>query len=96
MVSLWPLPSSRLAAPHFLCMCMDLTRVRVRAVSCAGVGEEAVQPDEGDQGAEAGAQHLRRREWGSPHSRRQGSCLFLRVRSLQKTVPFFLILLAVR
>ena len=28
----------------------------------AGVGEETVEPDAGDQGSEARAQHLRRRE----------------------------------
>lgn len=32
-----------------------------------GFREEIVEPDEGDQGAEAGAQHLRRRERRSPH-----------------------------
>lgn len=32
-----------------------------------GVGEEAIEPHEGDQGAEARAQHLRRRERRSPH-----------------------------
>ena len=33
----------------------------------AGFREEIVEPDEGDQGAEAGAQHLRRRERRSSH-----------------------------
>uniref|UniRef100_A0A8R7P574 Uncharacterized protein n=1 Tax=Triticum urartu TaxID=4572 RepID=A0A8R7P574_TRIUA len=36
-------------------------------------GEEAVEPDAGDQGAEACPQHLRRGERRSPHSRCQGT-----------------------
>ena len=38
----------------------------------SGVGEEAVEPDAGDEGPEARAQHLRRRERWPPHPRRQG------------------------
>jgi len=37
-----------------------------------GFREEAGEPNAGDQGAEAGAQHLRRRERGSSHPCLQG------------------------
>ena len=36
----------------------------------AGFREEAVEPDEGDQGPEARPQHLRWREWRSSHEGR--------------------------
>lgn len=37
-----------------------------------GLGEETVEPNEGDQGAEACSQHLRRWKWRSSHQSRQG------------------------
>lgn len=46
----------------------------------SGLREEAIEPDEGNQGPEARPQHLRRREWRSTHQSRQGIhyfvCLF--------------------
>ena len=38
----------------------------------SGVGEEAIEPNEGHQSAEASAQHLRRWEWRSSHQSLQG------------------------
>lgn len=45
--------------------------------SDAGVGEEAVEPDAGDQGAEARAQHLRWGKWRSTDQGLQGKPFFL-------------------
>lgn len=42
------------------------------SVTSKGIGEEALQPNAGDQGSKTGAQHLSRREWRSPHESFQG------------------------
>ncbi|PUZ74833.1 hypothetical protein GQ55_1G097300 [Panicum hallii var. hallii] len=57
-------------------------RRRDPAVSFHGVREEeAVEPDAGDQGAEARPQHLRRPDRRPPHPRRQGA------RAARRLVP---------
>ncbi|MQL75817.1 hypothetical protein Taro_008208 [Colocasia esculenta] len=64
-----------LPLPLFVVRCLPLTVAAALFLSVAGVGEEAVESDAGDQGAEARPQHLCWRERGSSDQGGQGDAL---------------------